>query len=118
MYANFGTKVTVVEANKALLMGLADPECVQVVQRRMKKAGVEFMMEAKAKGWAKSGSGVEGTIEVGGKEQKLKADRVLVTVGRKPNSDQANLKGIGLEIDGLHPGESLPRAPGMVPIRV
>ena len=99
VYANFGTKVTVVEANKGLLVGLADPECVQVVQRRMKKAGVEFLMEAKAKGWAKSGSGVEVTVEVGGKEQKIKADRVLVTVGRKPNSDQANLKGIGLEID-------------------
>jgi dihydrolipoamide dehydrogenase len=99
MYANFGTKVTVVEAQKGLLVGLADAECVQVVQRRMKKAGVEFVMEAKAKGWTKSGSGVEVTVEVGGKEQKIKADKVLVTVGRKPNSDQANLKGIGLEID-------------------
>lgn len=99
VYANFGTKVTVIEAQKSLLAGLADAECVQVVQRRMKKAGVEFVMEAKAKSWAKSGSGVEVTIEVGGKEQKLKADRILVTVGRKPNSDQANLKGIGLDID-------------------
>jgi dihydrolipoamide dehydrogenase len=99
MFANFGTKVTVVEANKGLLVGLADPECVAVVQRRLKKNGIEFMMEAKAKGWAKSGSGVEVTVEVAGKEQKIKADRVIVTVGRKPNSDQANLKGIGLQID-------------------
>ena len=99
MLANFGSKVTVVEANKGLLVGLADPECVQVVQRRLKKAGIEFLMEAKAKGWSKSGSGVEVTVEVGGKEQKLKADKVIVTVGRKPNSDQANLKGIGLQID-------------------
>jgi dihydrolipoamide dehydrogenase len=96
---NFGSKVTVVEALKGLLVGLADPDCVQVVQRRLKKAGVEFMMEAKAKSWAKSGKGVEVTVEVGGKEQKIKADKVIVTVGRKPNSDQANLKGIGLQID-------------------
>jgi dihydrolipoamide dehydrogenase len=99
MYANFGTKVTVVEANKNLLQGLADPECVRVVERRLKKTGIEFAMEAKAKSWAKSGSGVEVTIEVGGKEQKIKADKIVVTVGRKPNSDQANLKGIGLTID-------------------
>lgn len=99
MLANFGTKVTVVEANKGLLVGLADPECVQVVQRRLKKNGIEFLMEAKAKGWTKSGSGVEVTVEVGGKDQKIKADKVIVTVGRKPNSDQANLKGIGLQID-------------------
>ncbi|MDX9730476.1 MAG: dihydrolipoyl dehydrogenase [Bdellovibrionales bacterium] len=99
MLSNFGTKVTVVEANKGLLVGLADAECVQVVARKLKKNGVDVMLEAKAKGWKKSGKGVEVTVEVAGKEQTLKADKVLVTVGRKPNSDQANLKGIGLAID-------------------
>jgi dihydrolipoamide dehydrogenase len=99
MLANFGTKVTIVEATKGVLTGAADPECVQVVARRLKKNGIEVLAEAKAKSWAKSGSGVEVTVEIGGKEQKLKADKVIVTVGRKPNSDQANLKGIGLAID-------------------
>jgi dihydrolipoamide dehydrogenase len=99
MLANFGTKVTVVEANKGLLVGLADAECVQVVQRKLKKSGVDVLLEAKAKGWKKDGSGVAVTVEVGGKEQVLKAEKVLVTVGRRPNSDQANLKGIGLAID-------------------
>jgi dihydrolipoamide dehydrogenase len=97
--ANFGTKVTVVEATKGVLTGAADPDCVQVVARRLKKNGIEVLTDAKAKGWAKSGSGVEVTAEVGGKEQKIKADKVIVTVGRKPNSDQANIKGIGLAID-------------------
>ncbi len=97
--ANFGTKVTVVEANKALLAGLADPECVQVVSRKLKKNGVDVLLEAKAKGWKKSGKGVEVTVDIGGKEQVLKADKVLVTVGRKPNSDQAGLKGIGIALD-------------------
>lgn len=99
MLSNFGTKVTVVEANKGLLVGLADPECVQVVARQLKKNGVDVMLEAKAKGWKKSGKGVEVTIEVGGKEQTLKADKVLVTVGRRPNSDQANIKGVGIVVD-------------------
>lgn len=99
VFAHLGTEVTVVEAAKALLSGAADAECVQVVARKLKKTGVEVMLEAKAKGWKKAGSGVEVTIEVNGKEQTLKADKVLVTVGRKPNSDQANLKGIGLQID-------------------
>jgi dihydrolipoamide dehydrogenase len=99
MLNNFGSKITVVEATKGLLLGLADQECVQVVSRKMKKAGIEILTEAKAKSWSKSGSGVEVTIEVGGKEQKLKADKVLVTVGRRPNSDQAGLKAIGLTLD-------------------
>ncbi len=99
MLSNFGTKVTVVEASKGLLVGLADPECVQVVARKLKKNGVDVMLEAKAKSWKKSGQGVEVTVEVGGKEQVLKADKVLVTVGRRPNSDQANIKGVGIAID-------------------
>ena len=97
--AKFGTEVTIVEANKALLTGAADPECVQVVARRLKKNGVIVKLEAKAKGWKKSGAGVEVTVEIGGKEEVLKADKILVTVGRKPNSDQCNLRGVGLQID-------------------
>lgn len=99
MLAKFGTKVTVVEAAKGLLVGLADPEAVQVVARRLKKNGVEVITEAKAKSFKKAGSGVEVTVEVQGKDQVIKAEKILVTVGRKPNSDQMNLKGIGLQID-------------------
>ncbi len=99
MLAKFGTKVTVVEAAKGLLVGLADPEAVQVVARRLKKNGVEVITEAKAKSYKKSGNGVEVTVDVQGKEQVLKAEKILVTVGRKPNSDQMNLKGVGLQID-------------------
>jgi dihydrolipoamide dehydrogenase len=99
MYAHLGTEVTVVEANKGVLTGAADPECVQVVARKLKKIGVEVLAEAKAKSAKKVGNGVEVVVEVGGKEQTIKADKVAVTVGRKPNSDQANLKGIGLQID-------------------
>jgi dihydrolipoamide dehydrogenase len=101
--ANFGAKVTIVEANKSVLAGAADPDCIQVVARRLKKNGIEVLSQAKAKGWAKSGSGVEVTVEVAAgassAEQKIKADKVIVTVGRKPNSDQANIRGIGILID-------------------
>jgi dihydrolipoamide dehydrogenase len=100
MMANFGCQVTVVEANKGLLMGLADSECVQVVQKRLKKKGVDVLLEAKAKGQKKVAQGFEVTVEVAGQEKKIVAEKVLVTVGRKPNSDQLNLKGIGIQIDG------------------
>lgn len=95
----FGSHVTVLEAAPALLNGVADKDCVQVVARKLKKDGVEVKLGAKAKSYKKSGSGVEVTIDVAGKEEKIKADKILVTVGRKPNSDEANLKGIGLTID-------------------
>lgn len=97
--AKFGSQVTVVEATPALLNGLADPDCVQVVARRLKKSGVEVLLGAKAKGFKKGKDGLSVTVDVGGKEQVLLADKVLLTVGRKPNSDQSGLKAIGLAID-------------------
>lgn len=97
--SKLGTKVTVVEASPAVLNNVVDPECAQVVSRKLTKQGVEILTNAKAKGQKKSGNGYEVTIEVNGKEQTLKCDKVLVTVGRKPNSDQANLKAAGIQID-------------------
>lgn len=97
--SKLGSEVTVLEANKDVLFGSADKECVQVVVRKIKKLGVTIVTEAKAKSFVKKGSGVEVSYEVGGKEEKVAADKILVTVGRKPNSDQMNLKGIGLQID-------------------
>jgi dihydrolipoamide dehydrogenase len=97
--SKLGTKVTVVEAGPAVLNGVVDPECAQIVSRKLVKQGVEILLGAKAKGQKKSGSGFEVTIDVGGKEQILKCDKILVTVGRKPNSDQANLKAAGIMLD-------------------
>ncbi len=97
--SKLGTKVTVVEASAAVLNGVVDPECAQVVSRKLTKQGVEILTNAKAKGQKKSGNQFEVTIEIGGKEQILKADKVLITVGRKPNSDQTNLKAAGIVVD-------------------
>ncbi len=81
---NFGTEVTVVEAASALLNGVADPDCVQVVARKLKKNGVEVILGGKAKGWKKGKDGLEVTIDVAGKDQVIKCDKILLTVGRKP----------------------------------
>jgi dihydrolipoamide dehydrogenase len=97
--SKLGTKVTVVEASGAVLNGVVEPECAQVVARKLAKQGVDILTNAKAKGQKKAGNSYEVTIEIGGKEQVLKADKILVTVGRKPNSDQTNLKAAGLQID-------------------
>lgn len=97
--SKLGTEVTVVEAGAAVLGGVVDPECAQVVSRKLTKQGVKILLGAKAKGQKKSGSGFEVTVEVSGKEEILKCDKILVTVGRKPNSDQTGLKNAGIAID-------------------
>jgi dihydrolipoamide dehydrogenase len=97
--AKFGTKVTVLEAGPEALFGVVDKECSQVVVRKLKKQGVELVTGAKAKSYKKTAAGLEVTAEVAGALKTYNCDKVLVTVGRKPNSDQAGLKNTGVQID-------------------
>lgn len=97
--AKLGAEVTVLEAAPGLLTGLADSECVQVVARKLKKNGVTVHLNAKAKSYNKKGKELEVVVEMDGRQQKLMADKILLTVGRRPNGDQLNLKGIGVAVD-------------------
>ncbi len=99
IYKKLGSEVTVVEAADALLSGVVDPECAQVVSRKLIKQGVTILTGAKAKSQKKTGNGFDISLEVKGKEQILKAEKILVTVGRRPNSDQMSLKSAGVQLD-------------------
>jgi dihydrolipoamide dehydrogenase len=99
VYAKLGTKVTVLEALPSLLSGM-DPECVAVVARKLKKLGVEVMTNAKAKGWEEKKDRAVVTVELqGGQTATLDADVILVTVGRRPNTDGLGLEKIGVKLD-------------------
>ncbi len=94
-----GSNVTIVEAGQKLLAAAADPDCAKIVERKLKKSGVKVLLNAKAKSCEKSGGAYIVTVDLSSKEEKIKTDKVLVTVGRKPNSDEAGLKKIKLNID-------------------
>jgi dihydrolipoamide dehydrogenase len=98
LYAKLGSKVIVVEALPAILPG-NDPDIVQVVARRLKKAGVEVMTGAKAKSWKENNGRATLTVDVGGKEATLDADKVLVAVGRRPNSENLGLEAAGVKVE-------------------
>jgi dihydrolipoamide dehydrogenase len=98
LWAKLGSKVTVVEALPSILTG-NDPELVQVVSRKLKKMGVEVITGAKAKSWTEKGGRAVVTLDLEGKEVTLDADKVLVSVGRRPNSEGLGLEEVGVKID-------------------
>jgi dihydrolipoamide dehydrogenase len=98
LYAKLGSRVTVVEALPNILPG-NDPEIVQLVARKLKKLGVEVLTGAKAKSWTEKDGRALVTIEVGGKEATLDADKVLVAVGRRPNSENLGLEAVGVKVE-------------------
>ena len=97
-YANFGTKVTIIEGEKEILGGF-EKQMTAVVKKRLKKKDVEIVTSAMAKGVEESDSGVKVTYEADGAEKTVEADYVLVTVGRKPNTKEIGLEQVGIEVD-------------------
>ncbi|MFN4150168.1 MAG: FAD-dependent oxidoreductase, partial [Candidatus Sericytochromatia bacterium] len=93
-----GAKVTVVEATSTILP-TAEQELVNVVTRKLKKKGVTFHLDTKAKEAVVNGDNVSVTIETKDGLQTIDADYVMVTVGRRPNSKGLGLENIGVEFD-------------------
>jgi dihydrolipoamide dehydrogenase len=97
-FAKIGTQVTVVEAGPGLLGGV-DPELTKVVQRRLEKMGVDIKIKTGVKSCKVNKKGVEVTINDGSKDSTLTVDKVLVTIGRTPNSDGIGLERAGVKFD-------------------
>ena len=98
LYAKLGSKVAMVEALPSILPG-TDPELAAVVARRLKKMGIETLTGAKAKSWAERGDRATLTVETAGGEVQLDADKILVAVGRRPNSEGLGLEAVGVKIE-------------------
>lgn len=92
VYAALGTKVCVVEMTAGLLPG-ADRDLVAVLQKRVESMCEHVWLETKVVGMAEGKDGVTVTLETKeGKTLEERFDRVLVSIGRKPNSAIAGLE--------------------------
>ncbi|HVK86351.1 MAG TPA: dihydrolipoyl dehydrogenase [Kofleriaceae bacterium] len=99
VYAKFGTKVTVVEALPRVLSSM-DKDCVAVVERKLKKMGVEVMVNTKAKSWEEKGDRAVLTVELAdGKTATIDTDKILMSIGRRPNSENLGLEAAGVNVD-------------------
>ncbi len=99
VYAKFGTKVTVVEALPRVLASM-DKDCVAIVERKLKKMGVEVMANTKAKSWEDKGDRAVLTVELAdGKTATIDTDKILLSIGRRPNSENLGLDAVGVTLD-------------------
>lgn len=96
-YANFGTKITILEGADEILSGF-EKQMSAVVRRRLKKKGVDVFTNALAKGVEEREDGVTVTFEVNGETKTVDAEYVLVTVGRRPNTEEMGLEQIGIKM--------------------
>lgn len=97
-YAKFGTKVTVLEGSDHILPGF-EMELTSLVAKRLEKQGVTVHTGAMAKSSQATDREVTVTFTVGGEEKQVTADYLLVTVGRKPNTDEMGLEQLGVKLN-------------------
>ncbi|MER9852282.1 dihydrolipoyl dehydrogenase [Mesorhizobium sp. M0106] len=97
-FAKLGAKVTVVEALPRVLAQY-DAELTRPVVKRLAELDIEVLVNAKAKGLSTKRDAL--LVETnGGKNGKIAADKMLVTVGRKPVTEGWGLEQIDLDMAG------------------
>jgi dihydrolipoamide dehydrogenase len=74
-----------------------DSEVAKTAQKILGKQGLEFRLSAKVKG-AKLKGKSKCIVEIDGQDA-LECDRVLLAVGRKPNTDELGLEAAGITLD-------------------
>jgi dihydrolipoamide dehydrogenase len=97
VWRRLGAKVTVVEFLDQILPGF-DGEVRKEANKIFKKQGIEFKLSTKVTGVKVTGSTATLTVEpaAGGAAETIEADTVLVSIGRRPNTE-----GLGLDAAGL-----------------
>lgn len=98
VYSNLGTKVTILEGLPNILNGF-ESDMVKLVDRNYKKKGINIVTNALAREAVEENESVKVTYSSNGEEKEVVADYVLVTVGRRPNTDELGLEAIGIEMD-------------------
>ena len=100
VWRRLGAKVTCVEFLDQILPGF-DGEVRKEANKIMKKQGIEFRLGTKVTGVTVKGSKAVLTVEPakGGDSETIEADSVLVSIGRRPNTEGLGLDAIGLKVN-------------------
>jgi dihydrolipoamide dehydrogenase len=100
VWRRLGAKVTCIEFLDQILPGF-DDEVRKEANKIFKKQGIEFKLGTKVTGVTVKGGKATLTAEpaAGGAAETIAADCVLVSIGRKPNTDGLGLDKVGLAVN-------------------
>ncbi len=99
VWRRLGAQVTVLEALPEFL-GAADVQVAKEAQKQFKKQGLDIQLGVKIAEVKASAKGVSlRYADAAGAAQKLEVDRLIVSIGRVPNTEGLNLQAVGLQAD-------------------
>ncbi len=100
VWKRLGAEVTVIEYLDRLVPGM-DAEVAKTFERVLGKQGIKFRLSTKVTGAIRANDGVTLTIEPakGGEAEQVKADVVLVAIGRRAYTGHLGLEEAGVALD-------------------
>lgn len=98
MFARFGTAVTILERNPALLAHGFEPEVGPAIRDLLEEEGIQVITRATVRAVRQQGDEVIATVEVAGARRELRAERLLVATGRRPNADRIGIERAGVRL--------------------
>lgn len=98
VWARLGSKVTVLEA-APVFMGAADEQAAKELLKNLTKQGLEITTGVKIGDITNDGKQVTVNYELNGEAKQLVADKLLVSIGRTPNTNGLNVEAVGLNVD-------------------
>lgn len=98
VYASLGSSVTVVEMMPNLLPG-ADPDLVRPLKKRLDELFESIHLNTKVVSLAENGDAIQATLEGEGVDSPQLFDRVLVSIGRQPNTEGLGLEHTNVKLD-------------------
>ena len=98
VWNRLGSEVTILEVLPRIALGF-DLELSNLLQRSLTGQGIRFHLETKVSAVKIDNGRVTATATKGNEELKFEADKVLVSVGRKPFSEGLGAEKVGVEFD-------------------
>jgi dihydrolipoamide dehydrogenase len=98
VYAALGSKVTLVEMMPSLLPGV-DSDLLRPLRKRLDEQFESICLETKVTDMKESGKAIELTFDGKNPPKTSKFEKVLVSVGRRPNTGDLGLDKAGVQVD-------------------
>ncbi|MBN1559198.1 dihydrolipoyl dehydrogenase, partial [candidate division KSB1 bacterium] len=98
VYAALGTEITVVEMMPTILPG-ADKDLLRVLHKSLEATFKSILTETKVLQLAEMKNGIKVTLEKNGEKSEHTFDKVLMTIGRRPNSENLGLENTAVKVN-------------------
>lgn len=98
MFARFGSEVTILNRGEQLLAHGYEPEVGQAIQTVFQGEGIRVVNNAATKSVRQEGNVVVVTAQLKGAAREFRAEKLIISTGRRPNSDHIAIEKAGVKI--------------------